>query len=445
MDRVKADLGPNAVMMNQPREVSKGGIKGMLGKKVWEVVAYCPQEDSLPETPRPAHTPAPAPVPPVRKSAVSPDRAARAKIRQPVDHMVDEPALPFAELPKPPAKLPPVRNPMVYGATSREFQPAPAIQTQAASPAWPPAAQKSVASLNLDDPAIRTLFKEIRAISEKLSNPPPAPASDQVILPGVLPAFYSRLMTQEVPREIAIELMNSLCERPTLDLNDEMKVQEILEEQLAAAIPSCALDDLFGGRGPRVVFMVGPAGVGKTTTLTKIAALSSRDQKMKVALITLDIHRVAAAEQLKSYAELITADFELVFNEEEFASAVVKHSDKDMILVDTPGRNPCSPAALSDFSGYIKKLTAIRLPSPAVLLVLSATTKPADLQRYVSCYRSLDPAGVVFTKADETSTFGSLMPILLSKLPFVFMTCGQDVPDDIEPANSRRLARKILR
>ena len=194
-----------------------------------------------------------------------------------------------------------------------------------------------------------------------------------------------------------------------------------------------------------MVFLVGPAGVGKTTTLAKVATLSSRDEKMRIAFITIDTLRVAAAEQLKSYADLISADIEIVMSEEDFVSAVSRHADKDLILVDTPGKNPCSPSALADFSGYLKRLTAARQPSPAVLLVLSATTKLADLQRYVACYQSLNPAGIVFTKMDETSTYGTVLPVLeAAKLPMVFLTCGQEVPEDIEPANGRRMARRIL-
>ena len=424
LHKVKMDLGSDAVILSQ-REIRTGGISGILGKKVWQIVAYRPVSDEPPAAPktRPAPAPVAAAAPPLHIREL--ERQARLKIRRPVDHVVDEPALPFAELP----------------STLRS--PAPSSKTRNFKPYTPAGFQVSTAD-SPDQSALRILLKEVRALSEKIAAPPP-PVSDQVVLPGVLPAFYRRLLLQEVPRQTALDVMNSFFERPSLDVNDETKALEWLEERLAQGIPGAGLDQLLSTRRPRILFLVGPAGVGKTTTLAKVSAMASRDEKMKIAFVTLDTFRVAAAEHLKTYADLIQADFEIVLSEGEFASAVVRHADKDLIFVDTPGKNPCSPATLSDFASYLKHLTAAKLPGPAVLLVLSAATRLADLQRYIACYRTLGPAGVIFTKMDETQTYGSLLPVLeTARLPVVFLACGQDVPGDIEPANAGRIARKIL-
>lgn len=421
--KVKMKLGPDALILTE-REVRQGGLTGILGKKVWQVVACPPEPDAAP-LPRPVASPAPAdknPLPAARSTQTYSQSRPKQKVRQPVDHLLDEPALPFSELPA--QSRPDVIKP-------KSLKPYPAL-TPAVRPVDP----------GSESPALRMLYKEIRAISEKINAPP---AFEHVILPGVLPDFYQRLLLQDVPRETAVDLMNHMVDYSTLDLNDEGKTLERLEEQLAARIPAVSLDELFSSRRPRILFMVGPSGVGKTTTLAKIAALACRDENLKVAFITLDTFRVAAAEQLKSYAQLIMADIEIVTEGSEFAAAVVRHSDKDMILVDTPGKNPCSPQTLSDLSGYLKHLSSAKLPSPAVLPVLSAATKQADLQRFVSCYRSLNPAAIVFTKVDETHSYGSLLPVLrTAELPVVFLTHGQDVPEHIEPANPRRIARRIL-
>ncbi|MBI4178448.1 flagellar biosynthesis protein FlhF, partial [bacterium] len=370
--KVKTELGSNAQILTH-RQVRQSGMSGMLGKKVWQVIAMNPPDGQG------------SPVP------------AKSRVRNPVDHVIDEPALPFAEFSKnDPAPAAP-RRPAPSG--SRPAEPAP----------------------NLERTALKILVKEVRALAEKLNAT--KPSAEHVILPGALPDVYRRLISQDIPREMAVDFMTGLCDRPSLDICDEAKILESLEERLAEQIPTAALETLFSSRRPRILFVVGPSGVGKTTTLAKIAMLAVREEKAKVALVTLDTFRIAAAEQLKTYADLMPADIEVVLSEEEFSSAVVRHADKDFILVDTPGKNPCSPAALSDFRDYLKRLSGAKLPAPAILMVLSASTKQSDLERYAACYRSLDPAGVVFTKLDETSSFGPILPVLHAcRLPLVFLT-----------------------
>lgn len=440
--KAKLELGPDVVILSS-REVRKGGLTGILGKKVWQVVAFCPEDGGAPpKSATGSSTQVPSTWKQMPARAEPPSSAldrSKSKVRQSVNHLVDEPALPFSELP-PTAKpqAPADRGPSEIMSS---FKPK---LLKSSPPAAQPARPADPHS-GMDSAALRIVLKEVRALSDKL-RAPAQPVTDQVILPGVLPAFYQRLLIQEVPRETAVDAMNAMCDCPTLDMNDETQTLEKLEDHLASIIPVTSIDELFAAqRGPRVFFLVGPAGVGKSSTLAKVAALATRDEHQKVAFITIDTFRIAAAEQLKSYADLMHADIEIVFSEDEFTAAVVRHADKDMILVDTPGKNPCSPATLSDFSGYVKRLSAAKLPPPVVLLALSAATRLADLQRYISCYRALDPKGIVFTKIDETNTFGSLLPALTTgNLPLVFMTSGQDVPEDIEPANSRRLARRIL-
>lgn len=439
LDKAKKELGPDVVLLSK-RQVRQSGITGILGKKVWEVVAYRPTSEDRGLPPKP-QTAAAAPVSTSNPSMKKPmgtntaaffQEKAKSKIRNPVNHLLDEPALPFAELPST-QKLA-EKNPF------KAYLSSPAVQ----KPAETAESFRAKPAAGIESAVLRDLLKEVRALTDKV-NAQQAPVSDQVFLPGILPAFYQRLLLQEVPRETARDLMNALCEHSILDMNDESKTLEKLEDLLSAEIQTAALDDLFSSRRPRTLFLVGPAGVGKTSTIAKIALLNSQNEKTKIAFVTLDTFRIAAAEQLKSYADLIQASIEVVCSQDEFASAIVRHADKDLILVDTPGKNPCSPATLSELSGYLKHLSAAKLPAPAVLPVLSATTKLADLQRYISCYQSLDPAGMIFTKIDETNTYGSLLPVLAAaKLPLIFLGCGQDIPGDLEPANSRRLARRIL-
>lgn len=438
--KMKNELGPDAVVVSQ-REIRKGGITGMLGNKIWQVMAYKP-EAHPPKEPdlSAAH---------VFKSALAgsqghrtaaasrpdPQRRPATRVMQPVNHVLDAPALPFADMGDP---VPP--RPAPSKAQSIAAALAAAAQRPKPSPAPAPGVESAV---------MKALIRKMQEISDQL-NVPKTQSADHVILPGVLPAIYHRLIQQDVPRDMAVDIMTAVCDRPTLDLNDETKALEAVEELMASEIKTAGIDDLYSSRRPRVLFMVGPAGVGKTTTLAKLAMTAVHAEKMRIAFITLDTFRLAAAEQLKMQTEMMqadrmTVDLEIVMSGDEFISALLKHSDKDIVMVDTPGINPCSPASLSHFSDYLSRVTAAKFPPPTTLLALSAATKTSDLQRYASCYRSLDPAGIVFTKMDETTTYGSILEVgHTSKLPLVFFTCGQDIPNDIEPAHPRRLARKIL-
>jgi flagellar biosynthesis protein FlhF len=196
-------------------------------------------------------------------------------------------------------------------------------------------------------------------------------------------------------------------------------------------------------KGPVVIFFIGPTGVGKTTTIAKVASSLSVNDKRKVALLTTDTYRIAAADQLRTYASILEVPFRVIYSEDELLRACEDFSDCDYILVDTAGHSHKSEELLAKQKSYMECLPETM--SKQSFLVLSATTKYKDLKKIVDNYRTVSDFQLIFTKLDETSTLGSLYNIkCYSNSAIAFITCGQNVPDDIETFNAQRIVKQLL-
>jgi flagellar biosynthesis protein FlhF len=196
-------------------------------------------------------------------------------------------------------------------------------------------------------------------------------------------------------------------------------------------------------KGPVVIFFIGPTGVGKTTTIAKVASSLSVNDKRKVALLTTDTYRIAAADQLRTYASILEVPFRVIYSEDELLIACEDFRDCDYILVDTAGHSHKSEELLAKQKSYMECLP--ENVSKQCFLVLSATTKYKDLKKIVDNYRTVSDFQLIFTKLDETSTLGSLYNIkCYSNSAIAFVTCGQNVPDDIETFNAQRIVKQLL-
>lgn len=196
-------------------------------------------------------------------------------------------------------------------------------------------------------------------------------------------------------------------------------------------------------KSPRVVFFVGPTGVGKTTTIAKIASKFKVDHNRKIAFITADTYRIAATDQLRTYANILDSPMSIVYSKDELNSAVSEYLQYDIVFVDTAGFSHKNETQRSETRELIAGLSCEY--EKDVYLVLSATTKYNDLKSIVDSYKSIADYKLIFTKLDETSCYGNLLNIkLYSNANISYATYGQNVPDDIEIFDTQRIVKQLL-
>lgn len=258
--------------------------------------------------------------------------------------------------------------------------------------------------------------------------------------PMPLNKIHRELLKQGVEEKLADQLiqqlMNSLPAPEWTNLPTvKTALGNIMQQQLKEPSP---ID--LSGKGTKIVVLVGPTGVGKTTTLAKLAANYSLIEKRKIALLTIDTYRIAAVEQLRTYAQIIGIPLEVVFNPRAMAESLQRHGDKELILVDTAGRSPKNAEQMEEINDFIKQLG-----TPEVLLVISATTGMTEMRDIYRRFKRLSINKVVFTKLDEAVSFGPVFN-LASQIEerLSYLTMGQNVPDDIEIADPYLLVKLIL-
>ena len=193
-------------------------------------------------------------------------------------------------------------------------------------------------------------------------------------------------------------------------------------------------------KGAQVQVFVGPTGVGKTTTLAKLAARYALYQGEKIGIITVDHYRIGALEQLRTYAEITGLPLEVVMTPKDLRRAIENFNGCQRILVDTAGRSTLNISHINELAGYLQNL-----PPAEIFLVVSATTKTRDLQLIAENFRCMRYNRLIFTKLDETSTYGLLLNgIHFTGVPVIYLTMGQSVPDDICLADIDKIAALIM-
>ncbi len=190
----------------------------------------------------------------------------------------------------------------------------------------------------------------------------------------------------------------------------------------------------------RILAMVGPTGVGKTTTIAKLAALAYK-QGVSVALITIDTFRIGAVAQLQTYSGIMNMPMVIASTPAELSKALVAHADKQLIFIDTAGRSPRDRKKIQDMKAFLDVH-----PDIETHLCLSATTRDRELAQAVSRFNELPVSRLLFTKLDESMSFGCIVNThLRNKLPLSYFTTGQKVPEDIETASPKRVADLVVR
>jgi len=192
----------------------------------------------------------------------------------------------------------------------------------------------------------------------------------------------------------------------------------------------------------KYVFFIGPTGVGKTTTIAKLASSLKLGKNAKVALFTADTYRIAAVDQLRSYATILGIPLRVIYSDSEIKEAVEEYKEYDIVLIDTAGRSHKNREQRDDIE---KLLLAVPEESREIYLVLSATTKYRDLVKITETYSSIAKYNLIFTKLDETSGIGNILNVkMLTGAPLSYTTFGQSVPDDISKINPQAVAKQLL-
>ncbi len=259
-------------------------------------------------------------------------------------------------------------------------------------------------------------------------------------LPENLFQLFTDLIEADLSEETAREMIEQLRQGVTgNDLDDEVllraRLVRMVEDEITVSGPIRTTPGQC-----RVAALVGPTGVGKTTTIAKLAANFRLRDKLRVGLITVDTYRIAAVEQLRTYADIMDLPMEVVSTPQEMREARARLADLDLVLMDTAGRSPRDEVKIQELKSVLAEAEA-----DEVHLVLSGGASGNGLVRAAERFAEAGTTSLIITKLDEAAGLGNLMPLIRqSGLPLSYLTDGQSVPDDIQIASQQRLARMIL-
>ncbi|MCL4294704.1 MAG: hypothetical protein KJ077_03210 [Anaerolineae bacterium] len=291
--------------------------------------------------------------------------------------------------------------------------------------------------------AIQQLQNELAAL--KLATGQAAQAQRQPDLPLSLDDWYRRLQQQGIASTLAWQIIRTLADELNLwALDNPNTVGQHVHSQLKRRLPLASLS--FASGQPDVLFLIGPTGVGKTSTIAKLAAALAHSparqpsSKEGVLIITVDTFRLGALSQIVTFAEILGVPLVTAYTPEQLAASVAVHRQHHFILVDTPGRSQRDTAALAELGGYLSAV-----PDKLVHLTLSAGTQYETMRQTVESFRPLSIDGLIFTKLDETASLGPAYTLACETgLPLSYFTTGQRIPEDIEAATADRLVNFML-
>ncbi len=282
------------------------------------------------------------------------------------------------------------------------------------------------------------------AVAIGTTNPEAALPTGEMPVP--LFNLYSNMIDNDVPVDLADKLVGKVRDRlDAIELKDPIVVRQSLLREIESTIRTrseslLTLEPKSSNDRPRVIALVGPTGVGKTTTVAKLAATYKLRHGKTVGLITSDTYRIAAVEQLRTYAGIIGLPLKIANSPEELSNAIIELGDCDIVVIDTAGRSQNNTKRLEELAEFT------RAANPdETHLVLSTTVGDNVLRKTAQRFEALGPDRCILTKLDEAVTTGPIAGLCdRIGLPLSFITIGQEVPDDLEPARADRLARCVL-
>ncbi|MCD1257802.1 flagellar biosynthesis protein FlhF [Paenibacillus athensensis] len=431
LQKIRSDLGKDAVILNT-KEIRSGGFLGLFGKKRIEVIAATDSSSGAA-----ASQAKPSPLKPI----VPQQRpAAVATLDQ--ERRSDFPDVPDVLIPvkKEPAAPPvlakePVPAPSAFAAVYAAAQQASTPTQSSGTTAQTAVATAAVAA----KPKEELLLEEIKQMKEMMRK---LTLSANAIpeLPEPLQRLERRLLDQEVDVAL-VESLIAQVQQEAAELEEPITdeaVQSSIRRQLRELLVTGANKRI--STETRVVHFVGPTGVGKTTTIAKLAAEQVLKFQRKVGFITSDTYRIAAIEQLKTYATILNVPIEVVFSPQDLAKAFHQLEGCDVIFMDTAGRNFRNEMYVSELNALLKTQG-----QSETILVLSLTTKYKDMRAITNNFNKFKLDKVLFTKMDETDSYGSILNLIHDfSLQLSYVTNGQSVPDDISEIDEKQIIDLLL-
>jgi flagellar biosynthesis protein FlhF len=391
---VKHELGPNAIILSTRQIKKGGGAFGIFGRSFVEVTAAADREVVEVPQSRPAPQPRPAAA---AMRAYTPEVTDLTRVLDPLQRDVEE---------------------------MKDLLQHLALQERLAPPV-------NLHGLEREFTVVKRMVEQLVRKQQDSAMP---------LFASTLMPSYQRLLASGMDETLARHLIEKAQNSLEPDkLSDVSSVQEHVARLVLKSTP--ASGPLRAPAGESIVAaFVGPTGVGKTTTIAKLAAHYALGEKRQVALVTLDTYRIAAVEQLRLFAKIIGLSVDIVLTADELAQALVRHHDKEIVLIDTAGRSQRDALQMAELTSFFTDN-----PRVAVHLVLSATASMPNLSDTVARFKPLGLTSLLFTKLDESTAFGPLLSTALhTQLPMSYFTTGQRVPEDIEVATPERVVDLIL-
>jgi flagellar biosynthesis protein FlhF len=330
----------------------------------------------------------------------------------------------------------PAREPQAPTVPTAEARPSQAVARKDLAAAY----RRVSGPVAPTDDQLKMLREEVRSIRASLeemvrTSCPPSVAG----LPEPLTESYMMLVRRGVGEQLAAEVVRSLAEELTeRELFSADAVREHISGRLAEHVNVAGPVKLVAGTR-RVVTLVGPTGVGKTTTIAKLAANYRIRAKQRVALITIDTYRIAAVQQLQTIADIIKVPLVTVQTVGDLQRALTDLRDCDLVLIDTAGRSQRDELKMNDLKAFVNASA-----SDEVHLVVSATVSLANMLEVIRRFRDAGPNRLILSKVDEAEALGRLVTVASrADVPVSYITLGQEIPNDIEVADASRMAAMI--
>lgn len=415
LEKIRMELGKDAVILNT-KPIRTGGLFGLFSKQQIEVIAAVDAK-----APEPAAVPAGA-------APVHPAGAAQAYQRTVRPEPTRQPdPLPTASRAE---SVPAGRFASPRTAPSPQEVPgAPAVRRIGTD-----AAQRPV---HPDEADIAREIRDMREMFQKLL----LKGDGEEHLPQPFAAVRSRLLEQEVEEELVADILARVLKSfPDPAQAGPPEVRRAVAAEIARVLSERSTVPPGIPRTVRYACFFGPTGVGKTTTIAKLAAECVLREKRKVGFITSDTYRIAAVEQLRTYANILNVPLEVVFSPREVEQAMERLAGMDLVLIDTAGRNYRNDEFVKGVKEYLRFGDSFEN-----YLVLSLTSRYSDIKPVVENFSDVPIAKVIFTKSDETGAYGSILNVIHRfGLSLSYITTGQNVPDDVVVATPELVADWIL-